>query len=66
VNVAYDDHEGSVTKHRRGYVHDRVNVSLPFEFGTGERQTNQIEWMPPPGQIKCMPHFGRQTWTKPF
>ena len=66
VNVAYNDHEGSITKHRRGYVHDRVNVSLPFEFGSGERQTNQIEWRPPPGQIKCMPHFGSQTWTKPF
>ena len=66
VNVAYNDHEGSITKHRRGYVHDRVNVSLPFEFGSGEQQTTQIEWLPPPGQIKCMPHFGSQTWTKPF
>lgn len=62
VNVAYNDAEGSRTKHRRGYVHDRVNITLPFSFGDGERETNQIEWLPPPAQMKCLPDFGHQSW----
>ena len=66
VNVAYNDGEGSRTKKRRGHVKDRVNVSEIIPPWYDDPKSPKIDWRPPPGQIKCMPHWTQQSWVPPF
>jgi len=65
VNVAYSDAEGSRCKKRRGYVSSHVDESKPYVAGEDDPQTERIEWLPPPGQVKCQPQWNVNYWVPP-
>ncbi|KAH8900103.1 hypothetical protein GQ53DRAFT_208743 [Thozetella sp. PMI_491] len=52
VNVAYSDEETREAKKTHGYV---------WRW-THDEEASEIQWQPPPDEIKCMPVFNEQSW----